>query len=86
MACIDQDKESDYNTLEFKAQKLEAEELDAMLGRHPRARERDEAYDELLKQIIDLPTTLGQQIYLGGDIGLVNDPTVFTLWAIGPQG
>jgi hypothetical protein len=82
MACIDQDKESDYNTNEFKWQKLDVEELDAMLGEIPDTRERTQSYHELLTQLIDVPTNLGQQNYIGGDIGLVNDPTVFTLWTI----
>ena len=41
---------------------------------------------DTLKALIDLPELPGvQQIYLGGDIGLVNDPTVLTLWAIQPD-
>lgn len=82
MACIDQDKESEYNTQEFKWQRLDVEELDAMLGEIPDVRERTHAYHDLLTQIIDVPTNVGQQNYIGGDIGLVNDPTVFTLWTI----
>jgi hypothetical protein len=82
MACIDQDKDSDYNTLEFKRQKLEAEELDVMVG-DLQGRDRDEMYLEILRQMVDLPDLPGvQQLYLGGDIGLVNDPTVYTLWAV----
>jgi hypothetical protein len=57
MACIDQDRESDYNTIEFKRQKLDVEELDAMLGEIPDTRERDAEMYELLTQLIDVPTT-----------------------------
>jgi hypothetical protein len=85
MACIDQDRESTYNTVEWKRQNLLSEEMDAMLGDqnfNSRA-EKDTAMFELLRSIMDLPDLKGvQQIYMGQDIGLVNDPTVITLWAI----
>jgi hypothetical protein len=81
MACLDQDRESDYNTVGFKRQRLQAEEIDQMLG-PIQGRERDGAMFELLGTLIDLPEVKGQQIYAGMDIGLVNDPTVITLWSI----
>lgn len=85
MSCVDQDRESTYNTVEFKRQSLLAEEVDLMLGEIPDKKERDAAMQELLRSLIDLPDGLGQQIYFGGDIGLVNDPTVLTLWAVTPE-
>jgi hypothetical protein len=82
MACLDQDRESDYNTVQWKRQSLMAEELDAMLGDMPDKGVRDAAMYDLLGGLIDLPDLKSQQLYLGADIGLVNDPTVFTLWSI----
>lgn len=84
MACLDQDRESDYNTLEWKRQALLSEEIDAMLGEVPRE-ERDARMYELLGTLIDLPELQAQGLYLGMDVGLVNDPTVITLWAIQPD-
>lgn len=81
MACLDQDRESDYNTTGFKRQSLQAEELDKILGDYPDKRDRDRAMLELLRTMIDLPN-LGQQVYYGTDVGLVNDPTVITLWSV----
>jgi hypothetical protein len=81
MACLDQERESTYNTVGFKRQRLQAEEIDQMLG-PIQGRERDEAMSELLGTLIDLPDVKGQQVYAGMDIGLVNDPTVVTLWSI----
>lgn len=82
MACMDQDRESHYNTVEFKRQRLMAEEVDQMLGEYTDKRERDEAMYELLGSLLDLPDIKAQQIYFGADIGLVNDPTVITLWVV----
>jgi hypothetical protein len=66
-----------------------AEEIDKMLGdlshMEPHERTRDDD-GHALKSLIDLPELPGvQQIFLGADIGLVNDPTVVTLWAIMPD-
>lgn len=83
LACVDQDRESAYNTTEWKRQELLSEELDQMLGENS----DDDAMFDLLKNVIDLPELKSQQIYAGGDIGLVNDPTVITLWSVeaGPK-
>jgi hypothetical protein len=81
MACLDQDRESQYNTVEWKRQALLTEEVDSMLGEVERS-ERDSAMYELLGQLLDLPEIKGQQIYGGMDIGLVNDPTVITIWTV----
>ncbi len=83
MACLDQDRESEYNTVGFKRQALMSEEVDKMLGEYPDKADRDQAMMELLRTMIDLPELTSQQIYFGTDVGLVNDPTVITLWAIG---
>jgi len=85
MACLDQDRESAYNTVHWKRQALMSEEIDKIMGDTSTmtSTERAEAMYDALKATIDLPDLNGvQQIYLGGDIGLVNDPTVLTLWAI----
>lgn len=71
MACIDQERESRYNTVEFKHQELRAEEVERMLGgKNPNP-----------SDLLDLPS-LGQQVYAGMDIGLVNDPTVIMLFSV----
>lgn len=83
MACLDQDRESHYNTIQWKRQALQSEEVDAMLG-SPEGQDRatrNQAMYELLKSLIDLPDLKSQQIYAGADIGLVNDPTVITIWS-----
>jgi hypothetical protein len=82
MACIDQDPNSSYNTEEWKRQSFAAEEIDSMLGDIADKRERDEAMYEMLKALLDLPDGLGQQVYTGADLGLVNDPTVISLWHV----
>lgn len=74
MACMDQDRDSKYNTLTFKQQELQAEEVDLTVG--PGGDVGD---------LLDLPDNLGQQVYGGMDVGLVTDPTVIMLWAILPD-
>ncbi len=81
MMCIEQDPEGPFTTKEFKRQELMAEEIDQTLGDIERG-QREEAMYDYLRQAIDLPE-LGQQVFLGADIGLVNDPTVVTLWTVG---
>jgi hypothetical protein len=84
MACMDQEKESKYNTLEFKRQTLMAEEIDRDMGDMvgvPKE-ERTQRMLDYLRGIIDLPELKSQQIHMGIDIGLVNDPTVITLWSV----
>jgi hypothetical protein len=71
MACMDQDKESHYNTAIFKEQEFEAEQLDTLIGA-----------DGDVGDLLDLPEDLGQQVFCGMDVGLVTDPTVITVWAI----
>jgi hypothetical protein len=71
MSCLDQDRESAYNTMEFKDVHLIAEDVDKMIG--PGGE---------IGALLDLPTNLGPLIYGGMDIGLINDPTVITLFAV----
>jgi hypothetical protein len=83
MACLDQNRESQYNTTEWRRQRFMAEEIDQMLGDDVAGEERDKAQYDLLKSMLDLPELQGvQQVFFGADIGLVNDPTVVTLFAI----
>lgn len=71
IACIDQDEESQYNTVEYKAQELQIEEVDQLIP---------EGGD--VGSILDLPDGLGQEVYCGMDVGLVNDPTVIVIFAV----
>lgn len=74
MACMDQDKESRYNTAVFKAQELHAEEAQTMIPE-----------DGDVGDLLDLPGNLGQLVFCGMDIGLVSDPTVIMVWAVLPD-
>lgn len=71
MACLDQDSDSDYNTVEFKDQHLTAEDVDRVLG---------PSGD--ISAMLDLPSNLGTQVFGGMDVGLVNDPTVIMLFTV----
>lgn len=73
MACMDQDKESSYNTRTFKAENFEAESLPDLIAK-----------DGDVGDLLDLPADLGQQVYGGMDIGLVSDPTVIMIFAVLP--
>lgn len=74
MACMDQDSDSKYNTVTFKTQELQAEEIDSMIAK-----------DGDVGDLLDLPDNLGQQVYCGMDVGLVTDPTVIMIWAVLPD-
>lgn len=74
LSCTDQDRDSYYNTEIFKAQEFDGENLDHLVAR-----------DGDVGDLLDLPETLGQQVYGGMDVGLVSDPTVITLWAVLPD-
>jgi len=74
MACMDQDPDSRYNTSVFQAQELQAEEVDKTLGDGRDASE-----------LLDLPENIGQQVYAGMDVGLINDPTVVMVFAVMPD-
>lgn len=75
IACVDQDRESDYNTKEYKHQLLRVEEVDEIIEGMPEA-ERMNAYSSIL----DLPNSFGS-VYLGSDIGLTVSPTVIMLFS-----
>lgn len=74
MACIDQDKESDYNLHQFRHQQLMAEEVEKLIG--PKGDPGD---------LLDLPSNLGQQVHVGMDVGLVTDPTVIKIYSVEPD-
>jgi hypothetical protein len=69
--CMDADEDSKYNQVEYVAQKLEAEEVDRQLGA-----------GESVGKLLNLPDGLGQQVYVGMDVGLVTDPTVIIIAAV----
>ncbi len=71
MACLDQDSDSAYNTVEFQEQQLMVEDVDKMIG---------PGGDVSI--VLDLPDLKGP-IYAGMDVGLVNDPTVIMLFEVG---
>lgn len=75
MACVDQDRESDYNTKEYTHQLLRVEEVDEILNGMPEE-ERPMAYSSIL----NLPDSFGTS-YLGSDIGLTISPTVIMVFS-----
>lgn len=74
IACLDQDEESKYNTQEYHAQELQIEEVDKLIPE-----------DGDIGSILDLPDNLGQEVFCGMDVGLVNDPTVIMIFAVLPD-
>lgn len=65
-ACVDQNRDSDYNVIEYRHQELRAEEV---------------VEQQLpIIEILDLPTGYGR-VWGGMDVGLTNSPTVITLFA-----
>lgn len=66
VACVDQDRESQYNQFGYVHQELRAEEVDEV--RLP------------IAEIIDLPSSYGT-IFAGMDVGLTNSPTVISLFS-----
>jgi hypothetical protein len=65
VACMDQDRESDYNQTGYKHQLLRVEEFDEL--------------DMPISEVLDLPS--GPKAVWGGmDVGLTESPTVITLW------
>jgi hypothetical protein len=68
MACVDQDRDSHYNTVEYDIERehlYRAEELDELGLTVPEA--------------LDLPSGY-KNVWAGMDVGLTNSPTVITLW------
>jgi hypothetical protein len=72
MACLDQDSDSHYNTVEFVEQQLMVEDVDKQVG------SRGD-----LSPLLDLPDLNGNDLWCGMDIGLINDPTVIMLFETG---
>jgi hypothetical protein len=67
VACIDQDRNSTYNQIEYRHQEIRAEEFDEL--RLP------------IAEVLDLPSGLNE-VYAGMDVGLTNSPTVITIWSV----
>jgi hypothetical protein len=66
VACMDQDRESAYNTVEYRHQLIRVEEFDEMMLP--------------IRDVLDLPSG-PKNVWGGMDIGLTNSPTVITLWS-----
>lgn len=65
IACMDQDRESTYNTQDYKFQEIRVEHFDRdMLP---------------IEEVLDLPSGL-KTVWGGCDLGLTNSPTVITLF------
>lgn len=75
IACVAQDRESDYNTKEYKHQLLRVEEVDPLLDGIP-----DEELGQAYSSILDLPDSFGT-VYCGSDIGLTVSPTVIMVFS-----
>lgn len=69
MACLDQDRESDYNQIGYRHQELRAEEFED-LGLP-------------LADVLDLPQLPGRK-WAGADLGLTNSPTVISIFNEAP--
>jgi hypothetical protein len=65
MACLDQDRESDYNQTGYHHQLLRVEEFDEL--------------GIPIGEVLDLPSG-PRKVWGGMDVGLTNSPTVITLW------
>jgi hypothetical protein len=66
VACMDQDRESDYNTVEYRHQDLRAEEVIEL--------------QMPMLDVLDLPSGYGK-VWGGMDVGLTDSPTVIMLFA-----
>jgi hypothetical protein len=66
MACLDQNRDSKYNQMEYRHIELRVEEFDDMLLP--------------IGEVLDLPSGLTGDLYGGADLGLTNSPTVFSIW------
>lgn len=74
-SCLDQNRESDYNTKEYKHQLIRVEEFDDYL--------KDMAEEDWLDaytSYLDLPSSFGT-IYAGSDIGLTISPTEIVVFS-----
>lgn len=66
VACVDQDRESTYNTTEYQHQQIRVEEFDDLMLP--------------IAEVLDLPGGY-KEVYGGIDVGLTNSPTVIMLFA-----
>jgi hypothetical protein len=66
MACVDQDRESEYNVQVYKAQELRWEDF--------------EQNGLSLAEVIDLPSRKFGKMVAGMDLGLTNSPTVLSIF------
>lgn len=65
VACMDQERDSEYNRIQYVHQEIRSEEFDELhLPIH---------------QVLDLPAGV-ENVYVGMDLGLTNSPTVITLF------
>lgn len=71
IACVDQDRESNYNTHGYVHQELRAEEVDEL--------------QLPLSEIMDFPGNFGPS-YGGMDVGLTNSPTVLSVFSLHKVG
>ena len=67
VACMDQDRESEYNLYGYKHQIVRVEEF--------------EENGLPIHEVLDLPAGISN-VWCGMDIGLTNSPTVITIWAL----
>lgn len=75
MAIIDQNRESDYNTLEYQKQHLRWEEFASNYGAGAAPPL------EAMGYAMDLPSKSYRMTLAGADLGLTNSPTVISLFA-----
>jgi hypothetical protein len=77
-ACMDQDRESEYNSHGYASMELGAEEIDELLN----ASERTDVgkLTSTMLNVLDLPTN-HRQVWAGMDVGLAQSPTVISLFA-----
>lgn len=67
MACVDQNRESDYNNFGYVHQMLRSEEVDEL--------------QMPISEIMDFPGNHGA-VYAGMDVGLTNSPTILTVCSL----
>jgi hypothetical protein len=65
VACMDQDRESEYNQLGYVFQEIRSEQFDEMMLP--------------IEEVLELPDGM-KKVWGGADLGLTNAPTVITLW------
>ena len=66
VACMDQNRDSDYNLHGYKHQEIRSEEFDELALP--------------IADVLDLPSGL-KRVWAGADLGLTSAPTVITIWS-----